>query len=333
MLGRIALRFGACGFAVIALASGCAAPWSPPTAAEILQKPGQSDMRDGHFNLKGHFASGAYSTDVTGGGIVVLKPHYAASFTLQGSIGQLPFAIQEVVIDDKTYTRIGTQKWTEQPTNSKPGNLGSDAKNAKLIGEDNLSQGKAWHVQATIGSSNQPFDAWVRESDGYLTKYSSSSDTGTLSLDFDKFNTGQVVSPPNPADIKPPAKNLTGQVGSPLALNGVTVTVVSVDLNAKSGNEFITPKAGSRFVAVQILYENTGTDPYDFNPFDWKLTDSAGFSYETTYSGIGPELHSGTLQPGEKARGYMTFEVPSSATGLMLKLTSGDDSAVVPISS
>src|SRR5439155_9129692 len=134
-------------------------------------------------------------------------------------------------------------------------------------------------VQATLTSSGEPFEAWVRESDGYLLKYSSSSDTGTLSLEFDKFNTGQSVSAPNPADIKAPAKNVTGQIGSPIVLNGVTVTVVSVDLNAKSGNEFITPKAGSRFVVVQVLYENTGSDPYDYNPFDWKLTDSAGVSY------------------------------------------------------
>src|SRR5205823_2455643 len=190
-----------------------------------------------------------------------------------------------------TYSRIGSQKWTQQQANSKPGNIES-AKNPKLIGEDNLSVGKTWHVQAT-SSADQLFDAWVRESDGYLAKYSSSSDTGSLALEFDKYNTGQLVNAPPATDIKPPAKNISGQVGSPMALNGVTVTVVSADLNAKSGNEFITPKSGARFVAVQVLYENVGSDPYDYNPFDWKLTDSSGFSYDTTFPGIGPELHSG----------------------------------------
>ncbi len=82
---------------------------------------------------------------------------------------------------------------------------------------------------------------------------------------------------------------------------------------------------------MQVLYENVGSDAYDYNSFDWKLTDSSGFSYDTTFSGIGPELHSGTIQPGERARGYITFEVPTSAAGLKLKLTSGDDTATVTV--
>lgn len=289
-------------------------------------------MKDGHFNVKGHFNSGAFSADVTGDGLMTIKPKYAVSFILQGSIGSIPFALQELVVDGNAYSRLGSQKWTESPASSEPGNVGPGATNPKLVGEDNLSVGKSWHIQAT-NSSGQTFDAWVRESDGYLARYSSSTDTGSLSLDFDKYNTGLRVSPPNPADIKPPAKNVSGQVGSPNALNGVTVTVVSADLNASSGNQFINPKSGDRFVAVQVLYENTGTDTYDYNPFDWKLSDSAGFSYDTTFSGIGPELHAGTIQPGEKAQGYITYEVPTSSTGLKLKLTSGDDSATVALGS
>jgi len=49
-----------------------------------------------------------------------------------------------------------------------------------------------------------------------------------------------------------------------------------VESTAIPGNEFITPKSGDRFVAVQVLYENVGSDPYAYNPFDWKLTDSSG---------------------------------------------------------
>lgn len=321
-----------CCLALILGIGGCAAPWSPPTPTEILQKPAQSDMRDGHFNLKGHVTSGAFSADVTGDGEMTMKPKYAVSFDLQGSLGQIPFAIQEVIVDGNSYSRVGSQKWTEQEASNEPGNVGSSSLNPKLVGEENLAVGKAWHVHAT-SSSGQPFDAWIRESDGYLAKYSSSTDTGTLSLDFDKFNTGATVNPPNPADIKPPAKNLTGQIGSPMALNGVTVTVVSEDLNAQSGNQFIKPKAGNRYVAVQVLYENTGSDKFDYNPFDWKLADSSGFSYDMTFWGPGPELHAGTIQPGEKARGYITYEVPTSAAGLKLRFTSGDDSATVGLGS
>jgi hypothetical protein len=288
-------------------------------------------MKDGHFNLKAHVSSGGLTVDLTGDGTMILKPKYAVSFNLQGSFGQIPVALQEIVVDNQNYSRLGSQKWTETSSQTEPGNTGSSAKNPKLVGEDNLSQGKSWHVQATDSASNQTFDAWIRESDGYLAKYAGSLGTGTISFEFDKYNTGATVSAPASGDIKPPVKNISGQVGTALALNGVTVTVVTADLNAKSGNQYITPKSGNRYVAVQVLYENTGSDPYHYNPFDWKLTDSAGFSYDTTFAEIGPELHSGTIQAGERARGYMTYEVPTSATGLKLKLTSGDDTASVDL--
>jgi hypothetical protein len=313
------------------IVTACNAPWSPPTPAEILQKPGQSDMKDGHFKIKAHISSGGLSVDLTGDGTMILKPKYAVSFNLQGTVGQIPIALQEIVVGNQNYSRVGSQKWTETTSQTEPGNTGSSAKNPKLVGEDNLSEGKSWHVQATDSTSNQTFDAWVRESDGYLAKYAGSLGTGTISFEFDKYNTGATVSVPPSADVKQPAKNLSGQVGNPIALNGVTVTVVTADLNAKSGNAYSTPKSGDRFVTVQVLYENTGSDPYDYNPFDWKLTDSAGFSYGTTYGGIGPELHFGTIQAGERARGYMTYEVPTSATGLQLRLTSGEDTATVSL--
>ncbi len=110
-----------------------------------------------------------------------------------------------------------------------------------------------------------------------------------------------------------------------------TVTVVTANLDFHSGNAYEQPKADNRFVTVEILYENTGTEKLSYNPFDWKLTDSAGFNYDHGYSGKGPELHSGDLAPGEKARGFITYEVPKTSTGLTLKLTLGDDSMTIPL--
>jgi len=314
---------------VMILASACAAPWSPPTPAQILLKPSQSGEKDGHFNLKGHFTSGAFSADVTGDGTMVLKPRWALSMRVQGSIGAIPFAVQLIEVDNKSYSRVGTEKWAESESKSQPASNLSSAKNPKLVAEEDLPQGKTWHLQATDSSSNQSFDAWIRESDGYLVKYSGSTDTGSLTIDFDKFNTGATIEPPPARDIKPPSRNLTGKVGDRLSLTGVAVTVVSADLNAKPGNPYIRPKTANRFVAVQVLYENTGTDAVNYNPFDWSLRDASGFSYDQTFAGIGPELHSGTLNPGDKARGFIAYEVPTSATGLMLKLKQGDDSATV----
>jgi Domain of unknown function (DUF4352) len=311
------------------LSGGCAAPWTPPTPSEILAKPSQSSMKDGHFRISGHITSGAYASDVSGEGTMVMQPRYAFSMRLQGSIGQIPFAVQQVDVNGKSYSRVGSAKWTKSDARNEPGNP-SGARAARLIGEESLSAGKSWRVRA-VNSSGQTFDMWVRESDGYLVKYAGTSDTGSISIEFDRYNTGETVSAPAASDIKPPARQLTGKVGDALQLNGLTVTVVTADLNAKPGNQFIQPKAGDRFVVVQVLYENTGSESISYNPFDWKLSDASGFSYSTAYPGVAQELQSGSLSSGEKARGYISYEVPQSASGLSMKFQRDDDTASVTL--
>jgi Domain of unknown function (DUF4352) len=314
---------------LLLIAAGCAAPWTPPTPADILAKPSHSSMKDGHFKLSGHLTSGAYATDLTGDGVMILQPNYASSMHLQGSIGALPFALQTIDINGKSYSRVGSDKWTEANAQSEPGNP-NGASGAKLIGEDGLPVGKSWHVRAT-GPSGQQFDVWVRESDGYLVKYSGGTDSGSITLEFDRYNIAPTVAAPAASEVKPPAKQVSGAPGQASQLNGVTVTVVSADLNARSTNQFIQPKAGNRFVVVQVLYENSGSDKVSYNPFDWTLSDSSGFSYTETYSGVDQALHSGDLDTGEKARGYISYEVPQSATGLSLKYKHDDDSATVTL--
>jgi hypothetical protein len=117
-----------------------------------------------------------------------------------------------------------------------------------------------------------------------------------------------------------------------MPLTGVTVTVVQSDLNRQPSNSYLLPKAGNRFIVAEVLYESTGTDKVSYNPYDWKLSDSNGYDYDQTYTGIGPELHSGELAPGGKARGFIGYEVPKQANGFTLKAKVGDDSVAVTLS-
>jgi hypothetical protein len=252
--------------------------------------------------------------------------------SLTGSLGVFPFSLELISVEGQDYQRLGSQKWMKTTATNKPSgaNGWSEAKDAKLVGEEQVAQAKAWHVKATT-QEGKPLEMWVRESDAYPLKVFTGDADSNFTLSFDHFNTGQSVAAPAAADIKPDPKIVVGPVGQPLHLNGVDVTVVSVDPNAKSGSKYIQPKPGNRYVAVQILYESTGADSYNYNPFDWKLSDSAGFSYDSAYAMIGPELHSGTLNAGEKARGFITYDVPTSANGLTLKLKSGDDGATVSL--
>jgi len=70
---------------------------------------------------------------------------------------------------------------------------------------------------------------------------------------------------------------------------------------------------------VDVLIENHGSQPKDYNVFDFTLQDKEGYTYEQTIDcSIEPELDSGTLQPGRKVRGNIVFEIPKGDSGLEL---------------
>jgi flagellar basal body-associated protein FliL len=90
------------------------------------------------------------------------------------------------------------------------------------------------------------------------------------------------------------------------------VTIVSIDDNAKSTNQFSQPKAGNRFVAVQVLVENPGTS--EISPGDWKLHATSGNEYDRTFvASVGQELPASSLTPGAKTQGTIVFEIPIDA--------------------
>jgi hypothetical protein len=328
--GRVAFITAFSGFLLLTVAS-CSLnsvkyALGPPKPAEILKMPSGSGIKDAHVTITGHAASGAFSANLSGEGVMILQPKAASDIKLTANLGTIPIAVEYLDADGKSYQRTGTDKWVEsKPSSSDPGSW-ADGKDPNYLGEDTVLGSKAWHVKAKDAQGGE-FELWVREDDGYPVKLSGGSGSANFTMTFDRFNTGGSVSAPSKADIKPPAKNLTGKVGNRLALNGSAVSVVSFNPNFTNPNEFITPKTGSKFVVIEVLYENTGSDKISYSPSDWKATDASAFSYDGSFSGQDPALQSGDLNPGEKARGFITYEVPISATGLKVKVTVGDDTA------
>jgi hypothetical protein len=317
---------------LLVLLAACTAPIiGTPTAQDIAAKPAHSGLKDAHFTITGHIVSGAADVQIKGEGLMVFKPASASRMALTGALGVLPFSIELISVGGNDYQRVGNAKWTKTTSNVKPasGDSWATAKDLKLIGEENLSQGKAWHLKGT--ADGKPFELWVRESDGYPLKYVNGDPNASLTLTFDQFDTGQRISEPASTDIKPEPKNATGAIGRPVHLNGVDVTVASVNPNYKSANQFITPKPDNRFVVVEVLYQSTGSEPVEYNQFDWTVSDGQGFSYRPSFSDKDPQLRSGQLDLGGKARGFITFEIPTTAQGLVVKAKVGDDSASVPL--
>ncbi|TMF83745.1 MAG: hypothetical protein E6I07_12755 [Chloroflexi bacterium] len=195
VLSTAALLLAACG-------NAAGTPSKPPTAQEILNKPDKANVRDAHFTLVAHIVSGSTAFDATGDGIIVIKPQQASRFTMQTTVAGQSLKFQEIIIGGKEYDLSpDNPRWTvkSSTTSSNPSSFrGTDA---RYLGEETLPQGRAWHVKAKDDSGN-PFDAWVRENDGYPLKYASASGGSTFSASFDRFNTGETVSAPPASDIQ-----------------------------------------------------------------------------------------------------------------------------------
>jgi hypothetical protein len=79
----------------------------------------------------------------------------------------------------------------------------------------------------------------------------------------------------------------------------------------------VTPAPGHRFVALELVVEGTSHDEVAYgyvDPYYFKLTDSEGFAYPAVYEGAKPILSGVDLEPGEKTRGWVTFQVAEGAS-------------------
>lgn len=105
-------------------------------------------------------------------------------------------------------------------------------------------------------------------------------------------------------------------------LKGKTMAVNAV-VPYTSGNQFLTPKSGNKFVTADITLKNNSKEPYMYNPLEFKLHDNQDYGYDIAVSDKNPTLNSGTLQPGQTTRGFITFEIPEANTPTKLVYTPG----------
>ena len=85
-------------------------------------------------------------------------------------------------------------------------------------------------------------------------------------------------------------------------------------------NEYDRPEAGSKYFAVEVTIENKGSEVKPYNIIDFKLQDGDGYTYDSTTADVmkQPWFGYGDLQPGRKIRGWITFEIPKTASKLEL---------------
>jgi hypothetical protein len=189
-----------------AIAAGCGtigAPAKPPSAQEVLAKPMHSGLKDAHFLVSGKFSNQGVTVDITGDGQLVYGSAAGGRFKFQTTMAGQQISFEEISINgtDYTLTTPGNGKWTAKASTSGIGPASFVGASAfKYVGEETLPQGKAWHAKAQDKDGN-PFDGWVRESDGYPIKYTVAQQTNSLALTFDRYNTGATISPPPASQV------------------------------------------------------------------------------------------------------------------------------------
>ena len=89
-----------------------------------------------------------------------------------------------------------------------------------------------------------------------------------------------------------------------------------------------------RYVAVQLLFENTSEEPLGIRTSAFHLHDADGFDYPTA-SGVNSstllKFQSQTVQGGERARGWLFFSVPTGAELTELRMDEPTAEMKVPL--
>lgn len=167
----------------------------------MLAKPQQSSLKDAHFTVNGKIADNNATVEIVGEGALVYKPKLAGRFQFTTNVSGQTMTIKEISVSGVNYGLTpASPKWVASPsTTGIDPNAFAGKSDQKYVGEENLPQGKAWHVTAKDDGGNA-FDAYIRESDGYPIKYVETQGGGqNITLTFDKYNTGETITPP-PAD-------------------------------------------------------------------------------------------------------------------------------------
>jgi hypothetical protein len=134
-----------------------------------------------------------------------------------------------------------------------------------------------------------------------------------------------------PASVAPPASPSSGTADAAdvhlPATSGSTGKVVYTDNSssgaitfvrfvdpAKSTNQFEQPQAGNKYVAMEVIIQNTGTVDVSLSVYPYLLRATDGFEYPGDQeSGVGQPITTDRLTPGGKRQGFVVFEVPSGA--------------------
>lgn len=122
-----------------------------------------------------------------------------------------------------------------------------------------------------------------------------------------------------PEDLNLTQSQETYQIGDLIEITDLVIQTLGVSY--PTGTEFVKPKEGFKFLAVDVQIENQGISVQEITSVvQMYIKDETGQKY-TFHLGAQSLLDAGLpddeLQPGEKVRGQIGFQVPENAQNLI----------------
>lgn len=124
------------------------------------------------------------------------------------------------------------------------------------------------------------------------------------------------LSPPTPAPQTLALTAATHAVGERAESRDYFMTLVAV--TTCEVEPHFHPAPGRIKLGLEVLVEARGQREVPTNPFLATLRDSEAREYQADLAGCTPTLRADRLAHGDQARGFITFEVPSDASGLVM---------------
>jgi len=130
---------------------------------------------------------------------------------------------------------------------------------------------------------------------------------------------GTPIAMDPPSDLNLAHRQEIFSVGEQIEISGLVIQLLGVSY--LSGTDFVKPKEDYKFVSVDVQVENQGDSVQEITSIvQMYLKDNTGEKY-TFHLGAQSIIDSGLpddeLQPGERIRGQIGFQVPTDSAGLI----------------
>ena len=119
-------------------------------------------------------------------------------------------------------------------------------------------------------------------------------------------------------------------LGEPADCNGIVFTVNSIE----NGSSYFPSEPGYQYIVVDVTIENQTDEVYKersqlYLTEMFKVSDSEGYQYDPSLFGNTRGSLEAEIQPQNKLRGQISFEIPTDAEGLTLILKPSQDADAV----